>query len=97
MRSIQQIEVRRHSDLVVIDVTANAFLHHMVRNISGVLIAVGTGKQPVSWVDSVLKARDRKLGAETAPPYGLYLVHAQYPQEFRVLQPHIGPLFLLGN
>lgn len=94
MRNIHQLQVTRHGDLVVLDITANAFLHHMVRNIAGVLIAVGSGKHPVTWVDDVLKAKDRKLGAETAPPYGLYLVHVAYPQEFGVLQSNPGPLFL---
>ncbi len=42
----------------------------MVRNIAGVLIAIGSSKHPVSWAEEVLKAKDRKLGAETAPPYG---------------------------
>lgn len=94
MRNIHQVQVTRTGDLVVIDITANAFLHHMVRNIAGVLIAIGSGKHPVSWIDEVLKAKDRRLGAETAPSYGLYLVHVAYPQPFNVLQHHLGPLFL---
>ena len=94
MRNIHQIQVTRSGDLVVIDITANAFLHHMVRNIAGVLIAVGSGKYPFAWVDEVLKAKDRKLGAETAPSYGLYLVQVVYPQHFAVLQNSPGPLFL---
>ncbi len=94
MRNIHQLQVSRNGELVMIDITANAFLHHMVRNIAGVLIAVGSGKHPVSWVDGVLKAKDRRLGAETAPSYGLYLVNVAYPQEFVVLQGNPGPLFL---
>ncbi|KGP62230.1 pseudouridine synthase [Legionella norrlandica] len=94
MRNVHQLQVTRHGDLVVIDITANAFLHHMVRNIAGVLIAVGSGKYPVTWVNDVLGARDRKLGAETAPSYGLYLVQVAYPQEFGVFQGNPGPLFL---
>ena len=94
MRSILKVEVSRQSDLVILDITANAFLHHMVRNIAGVLIAVGSGKQPVDWVEQVLKAKDRKLGAETAPAYGLYLVQVAYPKEFGLLQHAVGPLFL---
>lgn len=94
MRNIHQLQVTRSGDLVIIDVTANAFLHHMVRNIAGVLIAVGSGKHPTTWVDEILKAKDRKLGAETAPPYGLYLVQASYPQQFGLLQNAPGPLFL---
>lgn len=94
MRTINQIQVYRSGDLVIIDVTANAFLHHMVRNIAGVLISVGSGKHPAEWVGEVLQAKDRKLGAETAPPYGLYLVQVVYPKEFSVLQNNPGPLFL---
>ncbi|MFA5959062.1 MAG: tRNA pseudouridine(38-40) synthase TruA [Tatlockia sp.] len=94
MRNIHRLEVKRTGNVIVIDLTANAFLHHMVRNIAGVLIAVGAGKKPASWVKEVLDAKDRRLGAETAPPYGLYLVGVTYPQEFAVLQSSPGPLFL---
>ena len=94
MRNVHQLEVTRTGDLVVIDITANAFLHHMVRNIAGVLIAIGSGKHPVSWVDEVIAAKDRRLGAETAPSYGLYLVHVTYPKQFSILQNNPGPLFL---
>jgi tRNA pseudouridine38-40 synthase len=62
----------------VIAVNANAFLHHMVRNIAGVLIAVGCGDQPVEWVAEVLAARDRRKGGITAPPNGLYLSGIEY-------------------
>jgi tRNA pseudouridine38-40 synthase len=94
MRNIHALNVTRRGDLVIIDITANAFLHHMVRNISGVLMAVGMGRHPVEWVNDVLKAKDRRLGAETAPPYGLYLVKVAYPKEFNMLSHPLGPLFL---
>lgn len=97
MRTVHQLQVSRRGDLVMIDITANAFLHHMVRNIAGVLIAVGSGKHSVSWVAEVLNAQDRKLGAETAPPYGLYLVHVSYPEHFAIFQNNLGPLFLWEN
>jgi tRNA pseudouridine38-40 synthase len=95
MRNVHQLEVSRRGDLLVIDITANAFLHHMVRNIAGVLISVGSGKQPIEWVKQVLEGKDRRLGAETAPPYGLYLVAVSYPKEFGVIH-HVnpGPLIL---
>jgi tRNA pseudouridine38-40 synthase len=80
--------------LIIIDIIANAFLHHMVRNIAGVLIAVGSGKKPAIWVKEVLQAKDRRLGAETAPPYGLYLVAVSYPEEFALNPSKSGPLFL---
>lgn len=94
MRTIHTIQVTRVSDLILIDITANAFLHHMVRNIAGVLMAVGSGKQAVEWVFDVLESKDRRKGAETAPPYGLYLVQVNYPEQFGVLNLNPGPLFL---
>lgn len=94
MRYIKEISVTRHNDMVVIDITANAFLHHMVRNIAGVLMTVGASKQKPDWVKDVLLARDRKLGAETAPPYGLYLVDVIYPEIYQLRQPSIGPLLV---
>ena len=94
MRNVTDISVTRKGDLIMIDITANAFLHHMVRNIAGVLIAVGSGKQTIPWVKEILLAKDRRLGAETAPPYGLYLVHVGYPKEFSVTPSVLGPLFL---
>jgi len=94
MRNIHQLQVTRSGDLLIIDISANAFLHHMVRNIAGVLIAIGSGRHPVSWIKDVLNAKNRKLGAETAPSYGLYLVHVTYPQHYSILQGNPGPLFL---
>ncbi len=82
IRNLESISVGQREDLVTIDVTANAFLHHMVRNIAGVLLAVGRGKQPVSWVREVLEFKDRRLGGVTAPPEGLYLVGVRYPAAF---------------
>ena len=83
-RNITQISVKKSRDLVIIDITANAFLHHMVRNIAGVLIAIGSGRKPVEWAKEVLISKDRRLGAETAPPYGLHLVGVTYPKEFNI-------------
>jgi tRNA pseudouridine38-40 synthase len=78
MRHLHRIAVSRHGELVILTVTANAFLHHMVRNIAGVLIAIGTGEQPVDWTATVLAYRDRKLGGVTAAPGGLYLAGIRY-------------------
>jgi len=71
--------VRRHGDWVVIEVTANAFLHHMVRNIVGSALEVGEGERPVGWVRDVLVCGDRRLAGPTAPPGGLYLARVDYP------------------
>ncbi len=84
MRFVKAVSVTRYQRYVQIEITANAFLHHMVRNIAGVLMAVGTGKRRPSWVQEVLEAKDRRLGAETAPPYGLYFVNAEYPEIYQI-------------
>ncbi len=97
MRNVHHLQVTRKADLIIIDISANAFLHHMVRNVAGVLIAVGSGRRAVSWVNDVLFAQDRTLGAETAPPYGLYLVEVVYPPEFNVVKGTMSPVFLLES
>lgn len=94
VRDVKAIQVQRKKNLVIVDITANAFLHHMVRNIAGVLMAVGQGKKPLEWVEEVLHAKDRCLGAETAPPYGLYLVDVAYPERFKLASLSKGPWFI---
>jgi tRNA pseudouridine38-40 synthase len=79
IRNLQRIQVTRLNEYVVIDVTANAFLQHMVRNIAGVLLAVGRGRQDVGWPDAVLQLRDRSQAGITAPAGGLYLFAVSYP------------------
>ena len=82
LRRVEAIEVRRRDDYVTIEVRANAFLHHMVRNIAGVLISIGRGEAEVDWAREVLEGRDRRLGGVTAPAGGLYLVAVRYPRDF---------------
>jgi tRNA pseudouridine38-40 synthase len=84
MRRIEHIRVERRAAMLVITVRANAFLHHMVRNIAGALIAVGTGGRPAGWIAELLASRDRRLGGVTAPPQGLYLAHVEYPDRLGV-------------
>jgi tRNA pseudouridine38-40 synthase len=79
--------VSRQDDLVIIDIEANAFLHHMVRNVAGVLMAIGAGEQDVDWSREVLDSRDRTQGGITAPPHGLYLIAVDYPDEFVLPRP----------
>ena len=93
-RFIHFINVTRHNDFIVIDIKANAFVHHMVRNIAGSLIAVGKGEQPVEWMTELLVAKDRTKAAETAKPNGLYLVQVDYPDTFELPKTQLGPLFL---
>jgi tRNA pseudouridine38-40 synthase len=82
VRRVERIGVTRESEWLRLEVTANAFLHHMVRNIAGLLMAVGQGDSPPERVAQVLASRDRKTNAATAPPHGLYLVAVRYPGEF---------------
>jgi tRNA pseudouridine38-40 synthase len=84
MRNVTHLSVTRKDDLVIMDIQANAFLHHMVRNIAGVLMAIGCGEQPEDWAQQVLEARDRTQGGVTAPPHGLYLMAVEYPPEFGI-------------
>jgi len=79
VRRLERVAVHRASDRVVIDVVANAFLHHMVRNIAGTLIAVGQGDRPAAWVAEALASRDRRAAGITAPAAGLYLTAIDYP------------------
>lgn len=78
MRSVTHLQIERHEHRVVVDIRANAFLYHMVRNIMGVLMPVGIGEQPPGWVAEVLASRDRNAGGVTAPAGGLYLVGVEY-------------------
>jgi tRNA pseudouridine38-40 synthase len=86
LRRVEYLRVRRDGLFVQIDIKANAFLHHMVRNIAGSLIAIGQGEQPEDWLKELLAARDRRLAAMTAPAGGLYFVRAFYPESFDLPQ-----------
>ena len=83
-RAMYFIDVYRQEDKVIIDISANAFLHHMVRNIAGVLIDIGSGKQTVEWTKELLEIKNRKLGGLTAPPDGLYLGAVFYPEHYGI-------------
>lgn len=86
IRTLYQLDVERCGDFIVLKLHANAFLHHMVRNIAGVLMAIGRGEQPLGWAKSVLDLRDRTLGGVTAPADGLYLESVAYPAEYAIPQ-----------
>ena len=82
VRRVESLEVTRNAEWLTLAITANAFLHHMVRNVAGLLISVGSGDSPPERVATVLTSRDRKTNAATAPPDGLYLAAVRYPAEF---------------
>ena len=82
VRVLHRLEVWREDGFVLLELRANAFLQHMVRNIAGVLIAIGCGKQPVHWAAQVLAGRDRRCAGVTAPAEGLYLIGVEYPPHF---------------
>lgn len=84
VRTLHRLELSASGPYVFIDLEANGFLHHMVRNIAGVLMAIGMGERPVEWSQEVLDGRDRSLGGVTAPPGGLYLTRVSYPEEFEL-------------
>ncbi len=84
VKTVHELRVERRGEFIVLDIEADGFLHHMVRNIAGVLIAIGMGKEPPEWAKAVLEARNRALGGVTARPEGLYFVQPTYPDEFNI-------------
>jgi len=86
VRDLRALKVWRVENRVVISVYANAFLHHMVRNIAGVLIYIGCGEREAGWAKQVLELRDRTRGGITAPAAGLYLTRVEYPETFQIPQ-----------
>jgi tRNA pseudouridine38-40 synthase len=84
--------VERHRGMVVFSFRANAFLHHMIRNMVGALVYVGMAKQPPSWIAQLLAGRDRRLAAPTFAPDGLYLAGVEYDPAFDLPAPRVNPL-----
>jgi tRNA pseudouridine38-40 synthase len=92
VRRLTRLSVGRQGEWVIIEATANAFLHHMVRNIAGLLLAVGKGDAPPQWAAEILAGRDRTRSAATAPAAGLYFMAVRYPQAFGLPPPGTGTL-----
>ena len=82
VRTVSHAHCYRQGELVVVDIAANAFLHHMVRNIVGSLILVGKGHRQPSWIQQLLHGRDRQQAGIKAPPQGLYLQQVLYPVDY---------------
>jgi tRNA pseudouridine38-40 synthase len=96
VRNVHFLNISQCGSLIILDIQADGFLHHMVRNIAGVLMAIGQGKAEPEWVQKILLARDRTQGGVTASGEGLYFADALYPTEFVLPKEPIGPVWLQG-
>lgn len=94
IRTISNVQFTRYREKIIFDITANAFLHHMVRNIVGTLLLVGQGKFSPEWISNVLSSRDRREAGAMAPPQGLYLLNVAYPEHFNLPTLSNQPWFL---
>ncbi|KAA3650822.1 MAG: tRNA pseudouridine(38-40) synthase TruA [Proteobacteria bacterium] len=84
VKTICKAVVKRSKDQVIINVTANGFLHHMIRNIAGTLIVIGKGEKPVAWMSEVLQSKDRKQAGMTAAASGLRFMSVDYPDKYNL-------------
>jgi len=84
IREVTALDITRHEDIVTIDITANAFLYHMVRNIVGSLIVVGNGEKSIQWFAGVFQGRDRKLAGVTAESCGLCFMNVRYDPKYQL-------------
>jgi len=82
MRNITDFKIYAENRYIIFEIEANAFLHHMVRNIAGVLMKIGSGMKEPSWMQEVLAAKNRRFAAETAAAEGLYLIKVAYPEPY---------------
>ena len=80
IKTIEYIEIDSFEDELILNIKANAFLHHMVRNIVGTLLKIGRGEKDVEWMSFVLASKDRKKAGPTAEPQGLYFIQAFYEE-----------------
>ena len=86
VRTVHDINIEKHGNLIVFSLRANAFLHHMVRNIVGSLIMAGNGSKPPDWIGEVLHGQDRHRAAPTFMPDGLYLSKIDYDRKWKLPQ-----------
>ena len=94
VRNVHFANLVTHGDLLVLDIQADGFLHHMVRNIMGCLLEIGQGMYGVDHIDHIFAAEDRKAAGVTAPPDGLYFIQAEYPEYFDLPKIPLGPYWL---
>jgi tRNA pseudouridine38-40 synthase len=93
-RNVHFLQVKPHGAYILLDIQANAFLQHMVRNIAGMLLEVGRGERAPEWAEELLVGKNRCAAGVTASPHGLYLVHVSYPADFKLPETTVGPSFL---
>lgn len=86
VKNLARLDIRQEGEMILFDLTANAFLHHMVRNIVGCLVYIGSGKHPPQWMRQVLHSHERSFAAPTFAPDGLYLRHITYDKKFGLPQ-----------
>ena len=84
VRNLMLLDIQRREEMLIFELRANAFLHHMVRNIVGTLVYVGKGKHPAKWVTEILQSRERKFAAPTFAPDGLYLSAVEYAAQWEI-------------
>jgi tRNA pseudouridine38-40 synthase len=82
VRELRSVRIARSGDWLDFEITANAFLQHMVRNITGTLVTIGTGERPVEWAGQLLQGCDRRRAGIAAPARGLTLVRVSYPAPY---------------
>ena len=93
VRDLSVFDISEHNDIICFEVTANAFLHHMIRNIVGALVYVGNGKLSIAGLREVILSKNRKLAPPTFMPDGLYLTHVQYKED--IFKYKVRPILLL--
>lgn len=94
VRHVKHCRLTQHGQFLVLDIQADGFLHHMVRNIMGCLLEIGQGMYDIDHIDTIFQAEDRKAAGITAPPHGLYFVNAYYPEQFHLPKVPLGPAWL---
>jgi len=87
VRELRELSIERFGRLIRVRAVANAFLHHMVRNLVGTLVYIGVGRRPANWAAEILAARDRSAAAPTFTAAGLYLARVQYDSRFALPPP----------
>ncbi len=97
VRRVERIDVRRDGDYLWLEIVANAYLHHMVRNIVGTLMALQGDTDPPAAMNRVLEQRERRFAGATAPAAGLYLWRVEYPAVYGIPDPAAGPAKATGS